>query len=701
VVGFRNPFFAPRPEREIAEIRLIMDKLRSVSDAALRDAFHSARDLHHAIAAVAEAGARTLRLNFFDTQLRGALALARGRIAEMQTGEGKTLACTPAVAWLARSREGVHVMTVNDYLARRDAAWMGPIYSLLGLTVGCIQQSMPADARRAAYACDITYATANEAGFDYLRDQLVLRCEDRVHRAFHAAVIDEADSILIDEARIPLVLAGGNFDGDALATGAATLVRSFQRGIHFTLDEFGRNIALTPAGARAAEAFAQCGNIYEERNLDIYSAVNDAIHARFLLARDVDYVVKNGAIESVDQFKGRIAPDRRWPAGLHTALEAKERLDMRPQGRVLSSITLQNLVAIYPFVSGMTGTAATQAGEFRKFYKLEVEVIPTNRPVARIDEPDAVFPNKFAKEDAVAGEIVRIHDTGQPILVGTSSVEESERLSERLADVPHSVLNARNEEQEAAIVAQAGQRGAITISTNMAGRGVDIQLGPGVSDLGGLYVIGMNRHEARRIDNQLRGRAGRQGDPGHSRFFLSLEDDLLAKYSTGVERRLNYNIEDLQRFVEGQNLETRLFLDKYEAIIEGQRNAIQQRRNQLLESDASELERMAAVSAIDELWASHLEATTDLRAGIHWHSYAGQDPLYSYLTKVDELYRNLEASLDDEIAARIADTHAGRFDPTERGATWTYLTTDMPFGTGTERILKGILRKISARSLWG
>jgi preprotein translocase subunit SecA len=700
LVRFSNPFFSPNPAREVADIRTRLASLQGLADDALSGAFHRADSLHQAIAIVAEAAARSLGLHFYDVQFRGALALARGRIAEMQTGEGKTLACTPAVAWLARGRSGVHVMTVNDYLARRDAAWMSPVYQLLGLSVGCVQQTQTPDERRAAYACDITYATANEVGFDYLRDNLVLRLEDRVHRPFNAAVIDEADSILIDEARIPLILAGGSFDNEGFAPAAASLVRSFQRGAHFTLDEFGRNISLTHAGARAAEAFFSCGNIYDEANLNIYSAVNDAIHARFLLARDVDYVIKNGAVESVDQFKGRIAQDRRWPAGLHTAIEAKEHLALRAQGRVLSSITLQNLIAIYPFVCGMTGTAATQAADFHKFYRLDVEVIPTNRPVIRVDEPDIVYADKRAKENALVKEITSVHATAQPILVGTSSVEESEDLSARLAHVPHSVLNARNEEEEAAVIARAGQRGAVTLSTNMAGRGVDIELGPGVAELGGLYVIGTNRHEARRIDNQLRGRAGRQGDPGRSRFLISLQDDLLAKYNNGTERRLTYSIAELQRLVEGQNLDTRLFLDKYESVIEGQRNAIQQRRNAILESGAPDLERMAAVSAIDEQWATHLETVSDLRSGVHWHSYTGQDPLYNYLTKVDQVFRELEAGLDDEIAARIADAQAGRFDPTQRGATWTYLTTDVPFGTMSERIIKGVVRKLVKRSLW-
>jgi preprotein translocase subunit SecA len=696
---FSNLFGAGNIAREIAHINRRRAELVDSSDDALRDAFQSTRDLQETVAIVAVVAARVLGLEMFDVQLRGALALARGRIAEMQTGEGKTLACTPAVAWFAREGGGVHVMTVNDYLARRDAQWMGGIYRFLGFSVGCIQQTSDPDDRRRAYACDITYATANEIGFDYLRDNLALRIEDQVHRPFQAAVIDEADSILIDEARIPLVLAGGEEDEEAIARRADPLVRRFRRGLDFTLDEFGRNIALTHAGAHLAEQYFHIRNIYAEQNLAVYTAVHDAIHAHALLRRDVDYVVKNSAIESVDQFKGRIAQDRRWPAGLHTALEAKERLPFRKQGRVLASITLQNLAALYPKISGMTGTAATQAAEFLKFYNMEVEVIPPNRPVIRMDEPDALFPTKFAKEETVLQEIRRVHALGQPVLVGTASVEESERLSARLVDIPHAVLNARNEEEEAGIVARAGERGAVTISTNMAGRGVDIQLGPGVAELGGLYVIGMNRHESRRIDNQLRGRAGRQGDPGLSRFFISMQDDLIVRF-TGDDPTFP-GAETIQRRTEGQNLETRLFLDKYESVIEGQRQRIQQRRETILHSQEPEFDRLVSLRAIDDLWSCYLETIAELRSGIHWHSYAGHDPLYSFLTKVDELYRELEEGIDPEIAERLEEARGKGIDPSQRGATWTYLTTDNPFGDYTQRIVRGITRKIGKRQLWG
>jgi preprotein translocase subunit SecA len=577
---------------------------------------------------------------------------------------------------------------------------MGAIYEFLGLTVGCIQQGMGTADRRRAYRCDITYATANEIGFDFLRDQVAMRLDEQVHRPFHAAVIDEADSILIDEARIPLILAGGEVDEELLARQVEPIVGRFHRGVHFNLDEYGRNIALADEGIRTVESAMGCGNLFAESNLALFTAVHNAIHAHALLHRDVDYVVKNGAIESVDQFKGRIAQDRRWPAGLHTAVEAKEGVAFRRQGRVLGSITLQNLVALYPNVCGMTGTAATQAAEFLTGYGMDVEAIPTNRPVIRTDEPDAVFPTKFAKEQAVVEEIRSVHATGQPVLVGTGSVEESERLSMALQDVPHEVLNARNEEAEAAIVARAGERGAVTISTNMAGRGVDIRLGEGVAELGGLYVIGMNRHESRRIDHQLRGRAGRQGDPGRSRFFISLQDDLLVQH--GIDNpKYRHDAESIQRLVEGQNLEIRKFLVKYESVIEGQRQRIQVRRQQALEAGLPELEHAVTLTTIDELWSDYLAAVTELRSGVHWYSYGGRDPLHEFLTRVDAMYRELEEGMDAEIAARLERAETEGWSPTQRGATWTYLTTDRPFGDYTERVLKGLTRKLRERTLWG
>jgi preprotein translocase subunit SecA len=667
-------------------------ELGNSSDAELKAIPWRSLDLPEVVALTAVVAERVLGLKMFDVQLQGALALTAGKIAEMQTGEGKTLAAVPAVVWFAREGAGVHVMTVNDYLARRDGHWMGGIYEFLGLSVGHLQQGMDIEDRRRAYACDITYATANEIGFDLLRDGLALYPREQVQRPFSTAVIDEADSILIDEARIPLVIAGGEADQAPLAYHVDRITRSFHRGRHFTFDEYSRNVALTDAGIRTVETSFGCGNLFEERNLALLTAVQDSIHAHALLRRDVDYLVKNGAIESVDEFKGRIAENRRWPAGLHTAIEAKEGLALKTQGRILGSITLQNLISLYPMVCGMTGTAATQAEELRLVYGLEVEVIPTNRPMVRSDKPDRVYAGKFDKEKAVLQEIRRLHATGQPVLVGTRSVEESERLSARLADLPHQVLNARHEEQEAGMIARAGQLGAVTISTNMAGRGTDIQLGPGVAELGGLHVIGTNRHESRRIDNQLRGRAGRQGDPGSSEFFVSLQDDLLVKYGAN-----NQDIENVQRIAEGQSLEIRRFLHKYESAIEGQRQKIQLRRQAILTGEtavSSELERVVAVRTIDEQWADYLAAITELREGVQWVSWGGRDPLHEYLTSVHALFTQLEEELDENIAARLGEAERSGVDPSERGATWTYLTTDQPFGTATERMMRGLMRKL-------
>lgn len=463
---------------------------------------------------------RVLGLHLFDVQILGALALKRGEIAEMQTGEGKTVAAVPAVIWYAIKRRGVHVLTANDYLARRDAKWMGGIYDWFGLSVGHISQDMPAERRRAAYLSDVTYATANEVGFDHLRDGLARGADELVQRPFAFAVIDEADSILIDEARIPLVIAGGVPEDSALAYRVDSLVAGLRLHVHFSLDEFARNVQLTDSGIACVERALGCGSLFEAQNLRILTAVQDALHARALLRRNVDYVVKEGSIELVDEFKGRIAQNHRWPAGLQSAIEAKERVRLKTQGRILGSITVQSLAGMYERICGMTGTAATQASEFWKVYKLPVTVIPTNRPVIRKDLADVVYADKEARNRALAEEIRKVHETGRPILVGTASVEESEALSRRLQflGIPHSVLNARNDEAEAEIVAGAGALGAVTVSTNMAGRGTDILLGGNpptdrdqVVALGGLYVIGTTRHEARRIDNQLRGRAGRQG----------------------------------------------------------------------------------------------------------------------------------------------------------------------------------------------
>ena len=614
--------------RAVAAINKLRSEYECLTDEALNQAA-AAAELLTSIAATAVIAQRVLGERMFDVQLRGTLALCRGSIAEMQTGEGKTLSAVPAIAWLARTKGSVHVMTVNDYLAHRDAQWMGEIYRRLGLSVACVQQGMSPSDRKIAYSGDITYATANELGFDFLRDQIALQQCDQVHRAFNAVVIDEADSIIIDEARIPLVIAGAGHSDPGLGHAADSIARRMRHGLHYSADAGGHNVMLTDAGIYLAESLLRCGNLFEERNLSLLTVLQDALHAHALLRRDVDYVVKDGVVEMVDEFRGRVALDRRWPAGLHTAIEIKEGVATKQQGHVLGSITMQHLVAFYSHVCGMTGTAVSSAGELQTMYLLPVEVIPTNRPMIRVDHPDKLFPSKREKYRSILEEIHAANLRGQPVLVGTASIAESETLSRHLAGIPHSVLNAKNDALEAEIIAKAGERGAVTISTNMAGRGTDIKLGDGVAALGGLYVIGANKHESRRIDNQLRGRAGRQGDPGSSRFFLSLEDDLLVKYHD-LNPLYNHDPDTIQRLVEGQHLDTRIMLNKYEMPLEGQRNRIQTHRQKILAGEipsGSDLERIVTLRALDDAWADYLALVAEYRSGLHWHSWGGRDPV--------------------------------------------------------------------------
>jgi preprotein translocase subunit SecA len=690
-----------------------------------------------AMALAAEMSERILGLRLFNVQLIGALAMTDGKIAEMQTGEGKTLAAVPAVFVHALACGGVHVLTANDYLAKRDANWMGEIYRSLGLSVSYINQGMSAEERRKSYACDVVYATPNEVGFDFLRDQLCFDPCELVHQPFRCALFDEIDSSLIDEARIPLVIAGGDAAPVDLAYRCAAIAGKLQPRIHYRIDEFGRNIQLTDFGAALVEKSLHCRNLYDLPNALMLAAIQDALHAQVLLRRDVDYIIKHNEIELVDEFKGRIAENRRWPAGLQTAIEAKENLPLKKQGRILGSITLQNLAALYPRKCGMTGTAATQAAEFFQMFQLEVVVVPTNRPVLRIDHSDVIFRTKGEKEHALLDEISGVHATGRPILVGTASVAESEQLSTHLrqAGIPHHVLNARNDEAEAQIIAQAGSLGAVTISTNMAGRGTDIPLGgippkdrDNILALGGLYVIGTNRHESRRIDHQLRGRAGRQGEPGSSRFFISLEDDLMERF--GIREALQGSmpegkaIEHVQRIIEGQNLEIRQTLRKYESIIEQQRKIIQTMRSEVLSGSGdslieeqepelyerlcrqfgqqriAELERIIALNRIDELWSDYLIDIAELRSGIHWVSLAGSDPLNEYLHQVAIKFESLQDHIDEQIIESFAGLQPGengewpelpRFD---RGATWTYVINDQPFGNISERFMKNLIQRV-------
>ncbi len=674
----------------VEEVRRAERIYAALDDEQLEKAATNAVTLPQVVAVTTLLASRVLGFGLFDVQLHAALALTDGKIVEMQTGEGKTVAAVPAIAWFARAGQGVHVLTANDYLARRDARWMGGIYERLGLSVGVIQQHMTSAERRAAYACDVTYATVNEVGFDYLRDQLALHPDEQVLRPFAVAVCDEADSALIDEARIPLVIAGGAADVSDLPARADRAVRRLMPWDR-SIDEAGRNVALTPSGLAAVER--DLGrDLYAIDAAPLMAAVHEALHAHTLLHRDIDYVVHSGEVLSVDEFKGRIVRERRWPGGLQTALERKEGVPSKVQGRVLGSITVENLIALYPAVCGMSGTAMTQPRDFREMYDLEVEVIPTHRPVIRVDHPDAVFTTRAAKETAVIEEIRATHATGRPVLVGTSSVQESEAISRQLHGISHCVLNARNEEAEAAIVARAGERGAVTISTNMAGRGVDIRLGPGVAQLGGLHVIGTTRYESRRIDHQLRGRAGRQGDPGSSRFFISNEDALMVKFGSD-----GASPDQAQRIAVGQNLGIRLLLRKYETIVEAQRLQLIARRHRVLtgqEPSDSELARQVVLQSIDELWADYLTAVSDLRADAVWISLGAANPFANYIVQIHAMFKEFERTIDAEWPVRLEQAMLAGVGPRQRGATWTYLTTDEPFGHLTERIMQGLKRMI-------
>ena len=695
------------------------ERIRQRIDA-LRAEAASASDLDRllpeAFALAAEASRRVLNLAPFDVQLLAGIVLHQGKIAEMQTGEGKTLAAIFPAVLNALTKRGVHVLTVNDYLARRDAQWMGGIYNFLGLSVDYVQQGSSAAQRKAAYSADVTYATANEVGFDYLRDHLCYDASALVQRPFHYLIIDEVDSILIDEARVPLVIAGGSLlASQSLPYRMAALARSLVSGGHYSKDEYARNVHLTERGASRAEALLGCGNLYDEENLPLLAALNNALHAKELLRRDVDYLVKAGSVELVDEFKGRIAENRRWPDGLQAAIEAKEGLGLKREGRVLGSITIQNLIELYSKVSGMTATALTQAEEFGKVYDLEIVPIPTNRPLIRQDLPDVVFTHRAAKEETLIDHIRDEHATGRPILVGTASVAESERLGRalELAGIPNRILNARNDEKEAAIIAQAGAMGAVTISTNMAGRGTDIILGGNparnrdeIVGLGGLYVIGTNKHESRRIDNQLRGRAGRQGDPGSSRFFVSLEDDLVQRfgiidllpsryrhYRSGEPLRdpvFQQEIDRVQRIIEDQNLEVRRTLWKYEGFLEQQRQIIHDKRRESLLREGPAGARRAMLVRIDNLWSDYLVQIAELREGIHWVSLAGHDPVNEFRKRAIELFAQVLEKLEEEIAEPEI-TEAASLDTS---STWTYLINDQPMGDLTQRFMRGVRNRM-------
>lgn len=560
--------------------------------------------LPEAFALVRESARRTVGMRHFDVQVMGAIALHEGKIAEMKTGEGKTLVATMPLYLNALTGKNVQLATVNDYLARRDAAWMEPVYEYLGLTVGFIQSSMDTSDRKKAYQCDVTYGTANEFGFDYLRDNLVYSLDQKVQRNHYYVIVDEADSILIDEARTPLIISGPAEASSELYRKSAFYTRRFAENEDFIVNEKEKTVSLTDKGIEKAEKLFGIDNLYDPNNYTYLFHLLNALKARTLFKKDVDYIVANGEVIIVDEFTGRLLPGRRYSEGLHQAIEAKENVKIKEESITYATITFQNYFKMYEKLAGMTGTAATEEAEFISIYGCEVVVIPTNKPVIRKDKDDLVFRTIEEKYAAIVEEIEKRYKKGQPVLVGTTSIEKSEYLSSllRKKGIPHEVLNAKHHEREAEIVAKAGEKGTITIATNMAGRGTDIKLGEGVKELGGLFVLGTERHESRRIDNQLIGRSGRQGDPGESRFFLSLEDDLIRLFGgeklKGIMDTLKLEkgepiehpllsriINSAQKKIEGIHFSIRKRLYELDSVVDRQRSAIYAHRDWLLKGE--------------------------------------------------------------------------------------------------------------------
>lgn len=618
---FFDRLFNGSNERDIKKMRQLVEEkinpqesaLKKLSDSSLANKTNEFKArlakgetlddiLPDAFAVIREASRRVLGMRQFDVQLIGGIILHRGNIAEMGTGEGKTLVATAPVYLNALEGKGAHVITVNDYLAKRDSEWMGQVYKFLGLSVGLIVHDLDFEQRKIAYNSDITYGTNNEFGFDYLRDNMVSSLDQMVQRPLHYCLIDEVDSILIDEARTPLIISGPGQKSTDNYYVMSKLVPQLKLGEDYTIDEKQKTVAPTEAGVSKMEKMLKVDNLYDTDNLELNHLFVQALRAQAMMERDRDYVVKDGEVVIVDEFTGRLMYGRRYSDGLHQAIEAKEGLQVQRESQTLATITFQNYFRMYDKLAGMTGTAKTEEQEFIKIYGLEVFQVPTNRPVQRKDLPDVIFKTKRGKYRAVVREIERRHATGQPMLIGTTSIEQSEQLSHMLkeAGIVHNVLNAKYHELEAQIVAQAGQKGQVTIATNMAGRGTDIVLGEGVSELGGLAIIGTERHESRRIDNQLRGRAGRQGDPGSSQFFLSLEDDLLRIFGgdnikkfmekMGLEEdeeirssMVSSAIQKAQKRVEERNFDIRKYVLEYDDVMNQQRKVVYEQRRKILE----------------------------------------------------------------------------------------------------------------------
>ena len=762
--GDANEKYLKKLQPLVKKINSLEEKFQDFSNGQLKEKTGRLREsaqsagleaiLPEAFALVREAAKRTLNQRHFDVQLIGGIVLHQGKIAEMKTGEGKTLAATLPVYLNALEGKGVHVVTVNDYLAKRDTVWMGQIYHILGLSVGCIahdaaylydpnyrpesskfqiahssDQSSKRDetrdlvggfkvlesylrpcSRKEAYKADITYGTNNEFGFDYLRDNMVYDLTQQVQRGQYFAIVDEVDSILIDEARTPLIISAPDTESSKWYREFAKIIPKLNSSADYEVDEKRKAVTLTEQGINRVESILGMGNIYEEKGIKYVHHLEQALRAQVLFKKDRDYVVKDGQVIIVDEFTGRLMPGRRWSGGLHQAVEAKEGLEVRPESLTLASITFQNYFRMYKKLAGMTGTAATSAEEFDKVYNLDVVVVPTHKPMIRKDLPDRVYKSERAKFKAVIEEIKKRHQKGQPVLVGTTSIEKNEYLGRLLEreGIPHQILNAKHHEKEGEIIAQAGRRGAVTCATNMAGRGVDIVLGGNpprpdeaseVRKLGGLHVIGTERHEARRIDNQLRGRAGRQGDPGSSQFFVSLEDDLMRIFGGEKIQRLmevlkvpenqpievkmvSRAIESAQSKVEGMNFDLRKHVLEYDDVMNKHREVIYRKRRKFLEirdwrleiknwvksgeddkaleekekelgENLNQVARIVALRTLDMLWMNHLEQMEALRDSVRLRAYGQQDPLVEYKSEGHRMFKKLLEMIESSIIQTI------------------------------------------------
>ncbi len=740
--GDENSKFLKRVEPLIREINTFEAEISALTDEELKQKTKLFQDrleagetlddlLPEAFATIREASKRTLGQRHFDVQLIGGIILHEKRIAEMKTGEGKTLVATLAVYLNALTRRGIHIITVNDYLARRDAVWMGQIYSFLGLSVGVINNQvsylydpshvtseadqtrdltgafrivhefLKPSPRREAYLADITYGSNNEFGFDYLRDHIVYRKEEMVQREHHFAVIDEVDSVLIDEARTPLIISAPVAPSDSLYKTFAKLTDKLIPEIDYTVEEKHKSAIVTESGINKTETELGLENIYTDAGMKHVHHLETAVRAKALFIRDRDYVVRGGEVVIVDEFTGRLQPGRRWSDGLHQAIEAKEGVEVKEESRTYASITLQNYFKLYKALAGMTGTATTSAEEFRKVYNLEVITVPTNQPNVRHDLTDLIFQTEAGKFRAVAKKIGELHALGQPVLVGTASIEKNELLDAYLtqAGVPHRILNAKNHEEEGVIIAEAGKKGSVVIATNLAGRGVDIKLGGALAtpaqageirSLGGLFVLGTERHEARRIDNQLRGRSGRQGDPGATQFYLSFDDTLtrvfvsekiksmIKRFGLPEEEPIEHSlvaraIESAQKKIEGLNFDARHHLLEYDNVFNYQRMIVYGRREKILSGGLAEIKellgdylppaslseedlRRIILNTIDLLWVEHLEAMDYSKQGVRLRAYGQRDPLIEYKKEGLSLFKAMEAMMIETVIDSIKKT---------------------------------------------